>query len=94
MSNGKKVVWYDVSNLSTGVVFEIDGNVVKDSSRLRKMSDFPHIDVAELETIIKGINLALEWNLNDTELKTDSLTDAKWINSKITRSSGENKKES
>ena len=33
--------------------------------------------------MLKGINLALKWNLNEVELKTDSATVVGWINTII-----------
>lgn len=48
------------------------------------MSDFSHINVTELEAVIKKINISLKWNLNDIEVKMDSFTVAKYINSTIT----------
>ena len=66
-----------------GVLLEIDGAIVEDAAWPRKKDDFNHINVAELEAVLKGINLALKWNLTDIELKTDSATVVGWINTII-----------
>ena len=43
-----------------------------------KKYDFIHIIVAELESVLKGVNLALKWGLRDLEVKTDSATVCGW----------------
>ena len=68
------VIWCDASSLALGVLLEMNGAIVEDAAWLRKKDDFNHINVAELEAVLKGINLALKWNLNEVELKTDSAT--------------------
>ena len=77
------VIWCDASSLALGVLLEINGAIVEDAAWLRKKDDFNHINVAELEAVLKGINLALKWNLNEVELKTDSATVVGWINTII-----------
>ena len=48
--------------------------------------DVNHINVAELEVVMKGINLILlKWDLQEIEVKTDSTTVAFWIKSEISR---------
>ena len=51
-------VWCDASSLATGVALELDGKRIEDSCWLRKEDDSAHINVAELEAVLKGINLA------------------------------------
>ena len=53
--------------------------MLKDAAWLRKKDDFNHINVAELEAVLKGINFALKWGLTDVELKTNSATAVGWI---------------
>jgi len=55
--------------------------VVEDASLLRKTDDAAHINLAELESVIKGINLAISWGLVDIVIVTDSTTVHGWINS-------------
>lgn len=41
---------------------------------MRKKTDANHINVTELKAVMKGINLSLQWQLKNTEVKTDSAT--------------------
>lgn len=78
------VVWCDASSIAIGIILEIEGNMVEDAAWLRKKSDHSHINVAELEAVLKGINLALKWGLKEIEIKTDSATVHSWVTSIIT----------
>ena len=51
-------VWVDASSLALGVSLEHDGAVVEDASWLRKERDTQHINLAELDVVLKGINMA------------------------------------
>ncbi|XP_068224113.1 uncharacterized protein [Palaemon carinicauda] len=53
------VVWCDASKIAMGVVLEINGKIAEDAAWLRKKDDFNHINVAELEAALKGVNLAI-----------------------------------
>lgn len=44
-----------------------------------------HINVAELDSVIKGMNTALKWGCKKLTVKTDSTTVFKWINSLLTK---------
>ena len=77
------VIWCDASSLALGVLLEMNGVAVEDAAWLRKKEDFNHINVAELEAVLKGINLALKWGLKDVELKTDSPTVVGWVKTVI-----------
>ena len=72
------VVWCDASSLATGVALEIGGVLVEDRAWLRKESDCHHINVAELDSVVKGLNLAVDWGLKDIKIKTDSATVRAW----------------
>ena len=61
----KGVVWCNASSIATGVVLEVGGVVVEDAAWLRKKDDAGHINVAELDAVLKGINLALKWKLQE-----------------------------
>ncbi len=50
----------------------------------RKANDVTHINLAELEVFIKGVNLALKWGLSELKLMTDSATVFCWVNSLLT----------
>lgn len=53
--------------------------MVEDASWLRKSSDVAHINLAELEAVIKGLNLAQAWKVCTLELLTDSAVVFGWI---------------
>lgn len=71
-------VWTDASSLALGMLLEIDEHVVEDASWLRK-DESSHINMAELDAMIKGLNLALTWKVKGVELLTESSTVHHWI---------------
>ncbi|XP_043240078.1 uncharacterized protein LOC122390810 [Amphibalanus amphitrite] len=90
------VAWTDASSLATGVVLEnTDGEVIEDACWLRR-DDAVHINMAELDAAIRGINLAVAWGARRIDLRTDSVTVKRWIDDAIsgrarlrTKASGE-----
>ncbi|XP_067930494.1 uncharacterized protein [Watersipora subatra] len=74
------VVWCDASSLAVGCCLEIDGSIVEDSTWLRKF-DESHINVAELEAVIKGLNIALRWGIAKLKIVTDSASVYGWVQS-------------
>lgn len=62
------IIWCDASSIATGVVLQKGDIVVADAACLRKKDDCGHINVAELDAALKGVNLALKWRLRDIEL--------------------------
>ena len=80
---GSVTVWTDASSLATGVVLEVDGEVVEDASWLRKKTDLLHINVAELEAVGRGINLAIAWGFKTMTVATDSRTVLSWMDSTV-----------
>jgi transposase InsO family protein len=74
------VVWCDASSLAIGCCLEVDGYIVEDSTWLRK-DDGSHINVAELEAIIKGLNMALHWEVTTVKVITDSASVFGWVSS-------------
>ena len=79
-------LWCDASSLALGIVIETDGVIIEDSSWLRKEEEANHINLAELESVIKGINVAIAWGFKNINLKTDSATVFGWISSLIEKS--------
>ena len=72
--NGPELdVWVDASSLATGVSLEHDGAAVEDASWLRKERDTQHINLAELDAVLKGVNMALMWKATKLHLHTDCL---------------------
>ena len=77
-------VWVDISSLATGVSLVFDGAVVEDTCWLRPEKDSQHINLTELDAIIKGINLAILWKTTTLHLFTDSACVHKWISDTLT----------
>ena len=63
---------------------EIDNVEVEDAAWLRKKDDFGHINVAELDAVLKGVNLALKWGVQEIEIRTGSATVCGWKKSIVT----------
>ena len=64
--------WVDVGSLTTGVVLERIGTVLEDACWLCPKNDAQHINLAELDATLKGLNLALQWQAKVVHLHTDS----------------------
>ncbi|XP_064106974.1 uncharacterized protein LOC135215948 [Macrobrachium nipponense] len=78
VTGDKFKIWVDASSLALGVAAEVNGSIVEDASWLWK-DDSCHINMAELDAVIKGLNLALAWKIQKVELMTDSSTVHRWI---------------
>uniref|UniRef100_A0A5S6QJ61 RNA-directed DNA polymerase n=1 Tax=Trichuris muris TaxID=70415 RepID=A0A5S6QJ61_TRIMR len=78
VSGNEARVWVDASSLAVGVALEVGGSIVEDAAWLRR-DEACHINMAELDAVIKGLNLALSWQMNVIELMTDSSTVHRWI---------------
>ena len=79
-------VWTDASNLAIGVALQIEQNIVEDAAWLRPKADSAHINRAELDAVIRGINLALKWGRREIYLKCDSATVCGWLRAVIEKS--------
>ena len=79
-------VWCDASSIAIGASIDIEGQIVEDAAWLRKNDDSMHINVAELEAVLKGLNLAIKWGMKEADLVTDSVTVYNWVRSVITDS--------
>ena len=77
-------VWGDAISLATGVSLVYNGAVVEGACWLRPEKDSQHINLAELDAIIKGINLAILWKTTTLHLFTDSACVHKWISDTLT----------
>ena len=83
--NASLTVWCDASSLAKGVVIMQGDKKIEDATWLRSKSDAMHINVAELDACIEGLNMALKWNPSDVSIKTDSHSVFSWLNSELTR---------
>ena len=77
-------VWVDASSLAIGVLLEKDGAAVEDACWLRPTNDAAHINLAELDAVMKGVNLALQWKVRKLRIHTDSLCVYHWISDTLT----------
>ena len=78
---GQVKVWTDASNIAYGVAIDVDGNIVEDATWLKKSDDTTHINVSELDAVLKGINLALKWGFKSFTIMVDSSTVLGWLKS-------------
>ncbi|KAF2348572.1 Integrase catalytic core [Trinorchestia longiramus] len=76
-----------LSSLPDRVGGSVKGSEVINQSvaakKIRKKEDFSHINVAELEAVLKGVKLALKWGMTSIELRIDSATVAAWLQSVV-----------
>ncbi|KAK4322347.1 hypothetical protein Pmani_006904 [Petrolisthes manimaculis] len=82
IKGNKARVWVDASSLALGVVIEIDGCIIEDACWLRK-DDSAHINMAELDAVVRGLNLVLAWQMKEVEILTDSSTVFRWISDSL-----------
>ena len=72
-------MWEDASSLVTRVAIEYDGAIIEYASWLRPAFADKHIYLAELDAVLRGINLALHWKASVIHLRTDSACVHWWI---------------
>ena len=69
----KPLAYGSTQALSIPVCCLYNGTVVEDACWLHPEKDSQHINLAELDAIIKGINLAIFWKMTTLHLFTDML---------------------
>ena len=84
-SHGVMNIWCDASKIAYGITLEKGGKVIEDGSWLRKLDDGAHINLAELNAVIKGVNVAMKWGAKDIVIKTDSAAVHAWMSSILKR---------
>ena len=72
-------VWCDASKIAYGVVLEKEGKPIEDGSWLKKLDDGAHINLAELNAVIRGVNMAMKWAAKGIMIKTDSSAVYSWM---------------
>lgn len=82
VDEGTAAVWTDASSIALGAVLEIDGSVIEDGCWLR-LDDASHINMAELDAAIRGVNMALSWKITKFRLITDSRTVYHWMSNAL-----------
>lgn len=73
VASDRGTVWCDASSLAVRCALGIYGCIVKNDMWLRK-EDSTHINLAELDAVIRGLNLAAKWDLKEVEVVTDTAT--------------------
>ena len=81
VSSGKLNVWCDASQIAYGVALERINQIIEDGAWLQKADDGTHINLAELNAVIKGINLVMKWGDEDITIFTDSAVVYSWLSS-------------
>ena len=77
-------VWVDTSSLAAGVLLECDDVVFEDVCWLRPTNNAQHINLAELDAALKGINLVLQLKCKVMHLKTDLVSVYHWLEDTLT----------
>lgn len=95
VSGDEATIWADASSLALGAAVAVGDCIIEDASWLRS-EDGGHINMAELDAVIKGVNMALTWQMRRLQVKTDSKTVFHWISDALsgrsrlrTKASGE-----
>ena len=78
-------VWTDASSIALGVALQIEDDVIEDAAWLRPKDDSTHINRAELDAVLRGINLALKWGTRKLRVMCDSVTVCGWLTAVIER---------
>ncbi|XP_045114815.1 uncharacterized protein LOC123506631 [Portunus trituberculatus] len=78
MDGDEATVWVDASSLAIGTALEVNGNIIEDACWLRQ-NDCSHINLAELDAVLRGINLAVAWKMKKLALMTDSRIVYHWM---------------
>ena len=80
-SSGKLNVWCDASQIAYGVALERKKQIIEDGAWLQKADDGTHINLAEFNAVIKGVNLAMKWGAGDITIFTDFAAVYSWLSS-------------
>ena len=72
-------VWVDASSLAIGALIQVGETTVENATWLRKETFDIHINMAELEAVIHGMNMALMWKLKKVTVFTNSVTVFHWV---------------
>ena len=77
------IVWTDASSIARGVVLADPSTdaVIEDAAWLRTDRDTAmHINMAELDSTVNGVNMAVAWGFRRLDVRTDSVTVQRWLN--------------
>ncbi|XP_047140944.1 uncharacterized protein LOC124816001 [Hydra vulgaris] len=82
----RAILWCDTSSIAIGVAIEYNGVIVEDAAWLRSTNDIMHINMAELDAVVRGINLSVKWDIKNLSIFIDSVTVHGWLKSVLTES--------
>ncbi|KAF4717270.1 hypothetical protein FOZ63_026322 [Perkinsus olseni] len=74
-------VYCDASVISIATSLICSDHCLEDQVWLIAKGKAPHINISELTSIIRGINLAISWNVTNFVLYTDSKAACSWVDS-------------
>ena len=78
--DGKKfTVWRDASLPALGITFAVDEFIIEDACWLWPENDSRHINQAELDATLKGVNLAFQWQAMVLHIVTDFVCVHWWV---------------
>ena len=92
VDDNKMKVWVDASSMATGVALGVNGSIVKDACWLHPINDPRHINLAELDAVIKGVNLPLQWQARVLHVITDSACVHRLVSDTLTKKARVNTK--
>ncbi|XP_065196502.1 uncharacterized protein LOC135827994 [Sycon ciliatum] len=72
-------VFCDASDVAIGASLHHDGTTIEDCSWLREPRDHKHINIAELDAVLRALTLAAEYKVEKVTLVTDSKAVAGWV---------------
>ena len=84
-SHGVTSIWCDASKIAFGITLEKRSKWIEDGSWLRKLDDGAHINLAELNAVIKRVNVDMKWGAMDIVIKTDFAVVHAWMSSILKR---------
>ena len=85
-------VWVHASVLAVGVSLDANGTIIEDACWLQLIKNTQHINMVELDAILRGINLTLKKQVTVLYLNTDSLCIHHWVTNALMRMSHLNTK--
>ena len=77
-------VWVDTSSVATRVALGVNENIVEDACWLHPFNDPRCISLAELDAVIKGVNLVLQWQAGVLHVVTESACVYQWVSDTLT----------
>ncbi|XP_047129432.1 uncharacterized protein LOC124809396 [Hydra vulgaris] len=78
--NGKAELYCDASSIGLRVVLLNGGVIAEDAAWLRPASDTHHINISELDSILRGLNSASKWDIKELTVYSDSKSTVGWLN--------------